>query len=563
MNLAQAMPQAQADLFLQSISICIDQGTYNFSFETNTEGLITNFETRLSKVNETEAILLVRDVTLDKYQQDLLRHAIDRAEKANQAKSEFLANMSHEIRTPMNGVIGMASLLSKSVMTEEQREMVDTIRNSGDLLLSIINDILDFSKIESGNMELEKGQIDLRLILEEVTDQFSARLNQKDLYFSYFIDPAIRTIVLGDRIRMHQILVNLIGNAIKFTREGGIEIRVWPGEVVNGKTQINFSILDTGIGIPEDKIQMLFKPFSQLNSSNNRQYTGTGLGLAITARLVKLMDGEIGVTSRANHGSDFHFHVMMDTTEKQDFIESAPVKGIAILNDVDTPWLHHQIDHFLDVVQAARVTEYTQGTLVITDKEQQSYPPENTILTGVTWSFDESAVTSRTLALPLKLSTFLKAISEDRLYCKTKTVEVPDPEDLFSQYPLKILVAEDNRTNQKLMIQTLNYFGYMPGLSKNGQEVLDALKNEHYDLIFMDIQMPEMDGLEATRIVKRTYKTNRPVIIAMTASALMEEKELCFMAGVDDYLSKPAKIENIGDMIHKWGTMILQKRILI
>ncbi len=561
LNLAQIMPEALADLFLQSISICVDQGSYLFSFENETRGATSYFETRLSKVNDTEAILLVRDVTQEKLQQDKLRNAIERAEKANQTKSEFLANMSHEIRTPMNGVIGMASLLSKSVMTGEQREMVDTIRSSGDLLLAIINDILDFSKIESGNMELEVSQIDLHKCMEEVIDQFYSRLNEKHLSFNYFIDPGLRNMLLGDRTRLNQILVNLIGNAIKFTPAGGITIRIMGEKGPKNKVKLHFSIQDTGIGIAEDKIQMLFKPFSQLSSANNRRFAGTGLGLAITARLVKLMGGEIGVTSVQNAGSDFYFHVYMDQMENKDSLQTHLSEGITLLNAVTDNRLREQIQHFMDIAGISGARSYQQGTLVITDTEHPETPLEHTIKTGMLRSFDESQVVDQTLPVPVKMSAFLKAVLRDKPGA-SETQQLPDPEDLHSRYPVKILVAEDNRTNQKLMLQTLNYYGYLPALAKNGLEALEALKKEEYHLIFMDIQMPEMDGLEATRIINRTYKNDRPVIVAMTASALIEEKELCFMAGVDDYLSKPAKIENIGEMIQKWGEVIMKNKRL-
>jgi PAS domain S-box-containing protein len=558
LNLAQVMSQTLADLFLQSISICIDMGSYHFSFENETLGAISYFETRLSKVNETEAILLVRDVTQERYQQDKLRNAIERAEKANQTKSEFLANMSHEIRTPMNGVIGMASLLSKTVMTGEQREMVDTIRNSGDLLLSIINDILDFSKIESGNMELEISQIDLNACMEEAIDQFYQRLNEKKLLLTYFIDAGLQHTLLGDRTRLNQIMVNLIGNAIKFTPEGGITIRIRGEKGPKNRVKLIFSIQDTGIGISEDKIPQLFKPFSQLSSANNRRFTGTGLGLAITARLVKLMGGEIGVSSVQHAGSDFYFHVYMDQLESNNSPGEQLSEGITLLNAVTNNRLREQIQHFTDITGIQTAREYVPGTLVITDAENTEYPVEHTIRTGMLRTFHESQAADFTLPVPIKLSSFLKAVFKDKLRDAGNLLHIPDPEDLHSRFPIRILVAEDNRTNQKLMLQTLNYYGYLPQLAKNGLEALDALEKEDFHLIFMDIQMPEMDGLEATRIINRTYKHNRPVIVAMTASALIEEKELCFMAGVDDYLSKPAKIESIGEMIQKWGEVIMK-----
>jgi PAS domain S-box-containing protein len=563
-NLAEILSQNLADLFIQSINICIDSGSYMFDFQIENDKRITYFETRLSRINDNEVILLVRDTTKDKVHEEKLMNAIEKADLANQAKSEFLANMSHEIRTPMNGVIGMTSLLLKTGLSDEQYDIVDTIRTSGDLLVSIINDILDFSKIESGNMQLEQIPFDLRQCIEDVIDLFSVSVNEKKMQIVSFIDAGINTRLIGDVTRLNQVFVNLVGNAVKFTSSGHIMIKIGMEKIGSEQVRLLCSVTDTGIGIPPEKIDILFRPFSQVNMSTTRKYGGTGLGLAITSRLVSLMGGSIEVNSVENKGSEFSFSIILGVSEVPDFVSDRKTPNTStICNKVVNAQLCELVNHYASVSGLQSVPEPETDTFVITDDPSYHIDDHKVILICPSKTTNSENGYFGKLFIPLKLSSFLKIMKSNttQQHIKdTDRVYAEESGSLYQKFPLNVLVAEDNKTNQKLIYKALSLFGYKPVIAGNGLEALAALNENHYDLIFMDIQMPEMDGLEATRTIKRKFKSERPVIIAMTASALQEEKELCFLAGVDDYLSKPVKIENIEEMIAKWGCDILKSR---
>lgn len=506
----------------------------------------------------THFIALKEDITERKQMYDEMLVALDKAEQATRAKSEFLATMSHEIRTPMNGVIGMTSLLSKTALTEEQLDYVNTIRNSGDALLTIINDILDFSKIESGRLELELHPFDIRQCVEDVVDLFWFKAYQKEINLTQYIDPRIKYMVLGDITRLRQILVNLVGNAIKFTERGDVHIHV---ELIGHRhkekqSHIKFSVEDTGIGIPKAKQSSLFTAFSQVDASITRRFGGTGLGLAITSRLVELMGSKIGVESEENVGSNFFFDTKFTTTDLT-YCTYNPkgFSNISVFVDTIKPQTQKWVNNLLDTVGLAVVNNKQKANLIFTDDCSLQCGPTNAVLIT---NIQENCTAQNFighLTTPLKIIPFVNLLNK---VIQNKEKQVQEDEDkrghdvLAHNYPISILVAEDNTINQKLMNKSLSFYGYTADIAGNGIEVLQALKRQHYDLIFMDLQMPEMDGLEATRQIIHLYKGNRPHIIAMTASALGADKDACLNAGMDDYVSKPIKIEVIEEMILKW-----------
>ncbi|MEO8604892.1 MAG: histidine kinase N-terminal 7TM domain-containing protein [bacterium] len=398
-------------------------------------------------------LVVLHDVTERRNAMAELERARDAAEDLARAKSEFLATVSHEIRTPMNGVVGMTALLLDTPLNSEQRDTVETIRASGESLLAIINDILDFSKIESGRMEVEAAPFAPRAVLAAVLDLLRPQAAARGLRISLAVGDTVPAACLGDATRLRQIVVNLVGNAIKFTPSGAVDVRL---EALADK-MLHLSVRDTGIGIPSSRMSRLFQPFSQLDASTARQYGGTGLGLAISKRLVELLGGAIWVESLVGRGSTFHVRF--------------PV-GIA----------------------AAAVV-------------REAEPPP-------------------------AAAAALKGRLAERL-------------------PLRILLAEDNEVNQKLALRMLERLGYDADLAGNGVEALAAVQRAPYDVVLMDMQMPEMDGLEATRRIRRAPITAQPRIIAMTANAMEEDRISCLDAGMDDYLAKPVRLAELSAALER------------
>ncbi len=550
------------------------------------DGQIRQYELSIAPIFEKDFIsghtIILHDITSASIQLEALHQTADAAKEASRISSDFLAVVSHEIRTPMQAVIGMTGLLLGTDLDAEQRDYVETIHSSGDAMLSIINNVLDFSKIEAGQIELEAQSFDPVAAVEDTLSIFAGQAAMKQIELAYILGDHVPATVIGDVMRFRQVLSNLVGNAVKFTDEGEVAVYI-NSQALGDEVLLHMRVRDTGIGIPPERMDRLFRNFSQVDASTARVYGGTGLGLAICKSLCEIMGGDVWVESHTGSGSTFNFtlKVEKDPSSIDAVHEDSTLAGHSVLIVDDNPAGREMFTSILNTwgmeteavdsgwLAMERLEESSEIDVVLIDQHMpvmdganlarrirsMRYRPEPKLVMMV--SLTDSGTRTRATELGLatvivkppkraQLRTALRNLFSYGIKTENKPISVPPPDLSKETYNLSVLLADDNRVGQRVTTALLRRIGYQADVVGSGAEVLSAMNEQTYDIVLMDVYMPEMDGLTATRHIRTDYPNeNQPYVIALTASAVSSDKQDCLNAGMNDYLSKPIGIKDL------------------